>query len=662
MFEDLSLDSGLYSMAPVPIWKHRNVLHLAVSGAIVSCTPVTRARVQTSPRSKPKPPCVCLPAPPAMAAPASDLSVEGHHALRAALLIPRSSRPVADFLFTTLTASPFHPGHVVSPHHLTHALTLCNFQELQPVPNPRYPPYAAQLSTHVPFPDHLLTFAPPKDVPTLRSFHHDVFLPVASIAPSFTVGYVFCHDPTHPTTCFRANPFVAPHVARFVFDSTTNNLLCVVHGGHPASIGLKAVVNFYNNVGTDNTQLQQCAEHFQIAVPGMDYQWPHLPSKPLWMFSNIQYRIVSVSASAGTSMSSTSDPHSDADIVLPFTPSITLLDSLDDRLPSQPFPSRRGNTSQGSTSSSVSDVNYQPFPLGANGIMADGTSVPTSSTCGSQEGLMACASPTAEMFDSGSLQRAMAVLFKCLTGSFYAPSMRADTPLPLGRFISGAGMPQTQEQRGCQLQSTFTGRIVSTVMGTAGDLTFRLCERFAHTYYNVALSTRIDRSLTTSAMVADCGGCLEQAECEQFEYELLNMLGSCGQVAGDVDVLNMGIDMGLEEEAVVSMHCVGKPQRQAKRIAPRRVATGAVREHVNVVPGGKVVYGSRDEMLAARKARNRLSAARSNERKKLRVADLERQLEIGRRQVATLTQHQAKVQDENRLLRSQLYLNNLIEG
>lgn len=223
-------------------------------------------------------------------------------------------------------------------------------------------------------------------------------------------------------------------------------------------------------------------------------------------------------------------------------------------------------------------------------------------------------------------------------------------------------MSQKQDQRGCQLQSTFTGRIVSTVIATAGDLTFRLRERFVHMYYNVVLSTRIDRPLTTSAMVAECGGCLQQAECEQFEYELLNLLGSCGQVAGDVDVLIMSINMGLEEQAVASMHCVGKPQRQAKKIAPRRMATGAVREDVNDVPGGKVVYSSRDEMLAARTARNRLSAARSNERKKLRVADLGRQLENGRRQVATLTQRQAKAQDENRLLRSQIYLNSLIEG
>lgn len=597
-----------------------------------------------------------------MTAPASHLSVEAHHALHAALLIPHSSRPVADFLFTALAASPFHPGHVVSPHHLTHALTLCHFQELQPVPNPRYPPYAAQLSFHVPFPDHLLTFAPRKDVPALRSFHHDVFLPVASIAPSFTVGYAFCHDPTHPTTCFRANPFVAPYVARFVFDSTSNNLLCVVHGGHPASIGLKAVVNHYNNAGPDNTQLQQCAEHFQIAVPGMDYQWPHLPSKPLWVFSNIQYRTVSVSAPPTTTMLSTADPQTEADIILPFTPSVTLLDSLDDRLPSQPFPSRRGNMSQRHSRGSRSVVNYQPFPISTNGSMADGTPVPTSSTCGSPDGFMGCTSPTAEMFDLGSLQRAMEALFKCLTGSFYAPSLRADTPLPLGQFISEAGTRQTHEQPGQQLQSTFTGRIMSTVMGTAGDLTFRLRERFAHTYYNVVLSTQIDRPLTTSAMVADCGGCLEQAECEQFEYEVLNLLGSCRKLTDNVGMLNVGIDVGLEEQAVTPMDCAGKPQRQAKKIAPRRVAIGAVREDVNDVPVGKVVYSSRDEMLAARRARNRLSAARSNERKKLRVADLEWQLEIGRRQVTTLTQRQAKAQQENRLLKSQLFLHNLIEG
>ena len=64
-------------------------------------------------------------------------------------------------------------------------------------------------------------------------------------------------------------------------------------------------------------------------------------------------------------------------------------------------------------------------------------------------------------------------------------------------------------------------------------------------------------------------------------------------------------------------------------------------------------------MLKARRARNILSAARSNERKRLWIADLERQVESNREKVRLLKQRQAMAADENRRLKSQLETSSL---
>lgn len=573
------------------------------------------------------------------------------HALNTALRLPRANRTVSDFLFTGLLESPFHRSHAISPGSLSTSLAFKIVQDLNSIPNSMYPP--AAVST--PFPRHLVSHVPPPGL--MRSQVHEIYIPIANVA-SYVMGYVLNHDPNHEEICFRANPFAPPWAGRFVFDITTKDILHVNCGGIPLSIGLLACVNSHDS----------CTEHYLIAVPPMVYEWPHLPTTPLWMMSHIQYRTCPSNPPVNT-------PSSSADVETPFWPSDDILTELDSAIHPEPFPSRR-NT--------LPDVapSLQPWIMSQSGQLADGT-WPT--------GGPGTVGTAGSVFDGVTLLSVLPMLFEALGGSFYAPSLRMDTP-----YTSNTGY-----------SSTFTGRVSKSMSSADFTLTRQLQDKFASLYYMSALSVSADAPLFTvhppgpfSVRLPGCQGCMDiptsttttaetlatffgsstsvdanlspETDDEAFRNWLSNETRFVDDLIAAAKSNRSGFKIHSASSELSELGDIsplqdgGIKKRQLRPLAPRPTETLSATEarderaFTTSIPGQPnckcrhIDFASREEMLAARRQRNRLSAARSNDRKRIRIEALERDVKEVRKKVTQLLERKRKAQNENNLLKSQL--------
>lgn len=579
------------------------------------------------------------------------VAVQLEQTLRTVLRLPRANRTVSDFLFTGLLESPFHASHPLSPSALSTSLTLAEVQDLDSEPNLMYPPYTA----HSSFPKHLLARAPPTG--QMRSRMHTIYLPVASVPP-YVLGYFLRRDPDSSAVCFRANPFTLPCVGRFVLDSASGDMLDTVYAGVPASIGLYAIV----------VPPGGCRERYLMAVPGLPYEWPHLPTIPLWMLSHIEHR---------------TRPAALADDA-PFSPGNDVLGTLDAALHADPFSSRRVVLPDAAAS-------LQPWVMSEHGGLADGT--------------WATGGPAADdtaggVFDCAALQRSLPTLCQTLAGSFYAPSLRLDAPDPTNSRYT----------------STFTGRTISTMSRAPPTLAHELRGRFASLYYPSALAVSTDRPLLAmpasgsfSARLPGCPGYMGSMADSLLMLKASSDPPVSSMASGpgaypemDDDAFSVWLSdetafvnnllassapeqpSGKSKDSLTSSRKSASTQTDANRaasiknsytqmrpIAPRptdvHVSTTQQTHETNTTAlsdqqqscACKIQYSSREEMLEARRHRNRLSAARSNEKKKLRVATLEKDVRDGRRRLAELTERQQRAIKENQYLKFQIILNRL---
>lgn len=560
---------------------------------------------------------------------ASSISDEMTRTLRTMLRIPHASRPVSDFLFSALLQTPFHPAHPLPPSALSTSLAIASAHTLDPTPNALYPPVAA----HRPMPEHLLSAT--LSTEPVDSQMHSIFIPVAAFQ-SYIVGYVFNHDPDHTSICFRANPFAPPFVARFVFDKRSSDMLFVVYGGSPASIGLRATVS---------TPLQ-IREQYILAVPAMEYDWPYLPSSGLWMVTSVEMRLSNLafpSHAQGKRLSLSNN-------------NLAELNVIDKALCPDPFPSHWMSLAEPLAS-------HQPCIMSSAGALADGTEPVRSPAVTLPDDGVANAA-----FSIVAIQMGIAHLVKAISGSFYTPSLRMDSPNanPF-EFTS----PFT---------SSFTGRSSSLLTVASNALAVQLRERFASLYYLSVLSVSTDARLLPSQKLPfharppscpDCNaiiarhpqpvaGILHDVETDTIDQ--LHNLDSCL----DADAFSIWLpeDVSLTRSSTRSV----TPKR-LKPLAPRPDPVDSVTEtrvseekiailshQSNSECACQAHYPDRQAMLSARRERNRLSAARSNDRKKAWIEALEREVDDNRRKVAELSEKRHAVAEENKLLKSQLLL------
>lgn len=143
--------------------------------------------------------------------------------LQVALRMARKNQMVSDFLFENLLESIFHKEYTLAPTALATSSTIQIKQTSRlesALTSTTCPPW---LSTWI---DGTVTV----NVNTL-------YVPVVS-APPYVLGYVwFAEVPNNPS-CFPASPFAPPCISRYTFDTSSGELLIVTHGGEPACFGI----------------------------------------------------------------------------------------------------------------------------------------------------------------------------------------------------------------------------------------------------------------------------------------------------------------------------------------------------------------------------------------------------------------------------------------
>lgn len=599
-------------------------------------------------------------------------------ALNTSLRIPRANRTVADFLFTDLTINPFHKAYILPPTAWSNVLTISSASKVSVNQNPNYTPASGQL----PMPKQFFQNVSPDGV--AHASEHLSFIPIAYIPP-YTLGYSFNYEPGESIDCLAGNPFLAPRVSRFVFDSTSLELLITVCGGKPASIGLLSMLNVSSTL----------REQRLISVPPIPYEWPYLPTVCMWMASIVDCRT--------PYFASVSEPVSQ-DLL-----------SIDSLISSNPLPSH-------SSTFFTPVSSRQPWILSESGRLSDGTSiVPPQSLAVSQSHLsMLKDSPQSMEGTSGasfSLHQVTSILpllSKAISGSFYCPSVRMDLPNPnmATNFIS-----------------TFSGRVSCLYYPSDKPAAFQMRQRFAMEHYHSVLSVSSDQflalattsveqerppSIPTSDNKIDSSGQFNNYDdLEEVIHDIISTEEAstdCTDAAIDEvictvlnDSMNLELKSGKEisgkftksstndnflvnpnvgqipypscslgfTEKVGSLS--GEEQRRAVPIVPRTaVHLGAyslagvevqVETTLGSPEGGKsnqqhCTLPDKERILAERRKRNRLSAARSNERKKAWILALEKNLVQEKKRADKLSEKRRLIEEENRALKARLtYLN-----
>lgn len=558
--------------------------------------------------------------------------------LETALLLPKSNRSISDFLFSELLNSPFHRNHPLPPAKLSTCVTLSTAQRFQTNPNLLYPPSIH----HTPFPNHLVTSSLPAD-PTVTSLRHAIYIPVATLPPTYTLGYFLDHDPDHDNVCFRANPFAPPCAGRFVSDSLTGDIIHIVFAGVPKCIGIRASVAV-----TDCHQgvLSSCVEQYLLAVPAVEYEWPYLPKLPIWMMSQIQYRTRPPEQMPEEQKVTTTN-NEYLMKASAYTPSCEVLDATDSALQPEPFPSRRKGTITLQKPQYFQPWVQQPND---NGILSDGTSIPASNyyfnSSRSTNGSSSSSMTAGGLFDEIKIRNSVSELRNALAGSFYTPSIRMDSPAV------------------ADYSSTFTGRLLATTLVTDCR---EMIERFASMYYMDVLSASSGDERFLS--VPGCNGCENARDAAIIEREVVELIENNHFDMMDGSAFDALVQecesWELEKEKdgfSFASSSEDKPPKcnELKRLEPRPLVTSStdetkVRQCEDDSSGGKGIelgmYQSREKLLAARKHRNRLSAARSNDKKKKWVEQLAKDIEEGRRKVRDLEKRREQVMAENSALK-----------
>lgn len=513
-------------------------------------------------------------------APPNAIGMQIATCLRSILRIPLETRWVCDFLFSNLTMSPFHYNIPLAPESFKNALNMTIRQEIL-VPNTLF----SQMSCTEAMQEERDAFH--KSSTKVSTKVDTMFVPVASM-DNMCVGYAFgvAGAQEEMDIGVASNPFRPPFTGRFAFDLARGDLLVVVHGGTPVSVGLKGMV----------MRKDVCREQYTITVPSEEYGWGFLPSRATCMLSSEEYRV-------GTDGGDVGEGEDDGkagcvDDVLKYLDFVLDGDSTD------------GDMTKWMGENAKS---HMPWFVSPAGSIADGLPV-----CHVQA--TNWTSSSAFAFDAISLS--VRGIEKCLLGSFYGPFVRMDCVHALTGLCS----------------SEFTGRITYVLEVAQDSVVGILKEAFAQLYYMSVMCLQTDGRLCGGGNedIGEGGSASTSGTGEIFSSEAEDALRE-GEVVAGVDV-----DGGKAR--------VESWERSTKKLAvlaPRceRVEEGGAENTVCVSDGNGGM--SRERMLEERRKRNRLSAARSNHRKKERVEGMRREVEVNHVRVEQLKKRRDEVVREN---------------
>lgn len=190
-------------------------------------------------------------------------------ALHTALRLPSTNPWVAHWLFHQLTQCPYHRSISVPPSHFSLCLGV-----------------GAENSVCSPNTDDT---AP---LPPTRCSAQMLFTPISSCA-GVVVGYVFSPSTDQVARAFpplsETSPLTPPFTGRFAFDIHNRDMVFVVHGGNPKVIAIRSFAVSKTSV----------REQSSIVVPSANYDFYNLPSTVLSMLSNVEYRLEHIAATQG---------------------------------------------------------------------------------------------------------------------------------------------------------------------------------------------------------------------------------------------------------------------------------------------------------------------------------------------------------------------------
>lgn len=164
--------------------------------------------------------------------------------------------------------------------------------------------------------------------------------------------------------------------------------------------------------------------------------------------------------------------------------------------------------------------------------------------------------------------------------------------------------------------STFTGRVSYSLSPVEDVVNNLMRETFRHVYYLAMLDVKGDNSvLSCNSVISNLGNKVSNAANNTTENKIENCMG------------------------IQTVHRQQSTTRRAKRRAGHITGEAAIAEQ---------------RMLEERKKRNRLSAARSNARKRAWEASMQKELEQNRELQKELSDREQKLKNENSKLRAAL--------
>lgn len=443
-------------------------------------------------------------------------------------------------------------------------------------------------AAHGPLPKELIKDMPEDTVD--ETVLHALYMPIAALGPH-TVGYVLCAHAEDMPNCMPHNPLVPPFKARFSFDARTQTLLTVIRGGRPHSIAIRAV---------RYAHAQPMREQFNFVIPDAPYAWPALPTTVTWMLSFVEVEVAAR---------------------VPQTPSRALA---------------RTFHSLFETSACVRPerVDAAPWPVGLDGVLTDGLRPDFCEGSGNDTSVTA--------FTASTRSHANQSLSNFLKGDFQSPGFRIDALEGMsGRFSSAC-------TGGVRLLHTVTKDLCVDI----------LRRRFLSDYFACVLAVSADGGL--SALPEACASGSRLGICVNGRRRRL-----VDKQQGRARWEDCPSGSGREPT------CTDSPTGTGSALVPRgdRADVGGqavrIEKRPSLMPVSMPVSMPVDnmqgaeagrketceDMLQARRKRNRLSAARSNEKKRVWMAKLEQDVRAARLHVEELTRRRDVARRENNMLK-----------
>lgn len=553
--------------------------------------------------------------------------------LRSVLQVAYDLRWVADFLFTDLDISPFHKSLPLPPYTFETTFSIDVHQHMNIFPHPK-----ARRSTgnsndavetgeeEVPLPVELV--GEPDVNKTDDTLLHTIFVPVATHSFA-TVGYAFVSHPQTLPNCIPSNPLMPPLIARFVLDERDDTLIYINRGGTPPSLGIRAM---------RRAILPNVREHFSFVVPDAPYVWPRLPTSATWMLSHIETDTVS------------------------FVP---------------PPPSRKSLCQIQLPNLDPTVQDASPWPISDEGTLSDGLTIALNYVLDTDIVPVPRDTTTAAaMFTPDVRHAALKALAAIHSGTFHSAGIRMDSLDGLtGTFrscVTGAvvnahavTMPLVEDGLRLRFVQAYLSESCSVPQDVplirvperceAQPLVMGASETVNSTYPAIDFISELienaDYSSTEVAISGDVNGNTYNDTTEETLAAL-----AARERAASLETSTVAVSVKRCRETVIA------PRPKLREVSETRGAdeesqTGQkTREWCGPIKtiAAPTKARRREDIIADRKQRNRLSAARSNERKRLWIAQLEEDVKLGREKVSQLSSRHDEAVLENKRLRDLL--------